>query len=213
MSLRVQHIPRLATGDLRSEMRAGLAFVWKQEALRSLTLLAFASTFLGLQLTTFLAVFAKDIFHTGAKGNSTLIAISGAGAVTGALIMAGLGNTRHKGRKALIMQICFGASIIAFTLTPSVWLAYPFLFIASVFMMCVFALITSLVQLLVSDEMRGRVMSIFMVAFRGGMPLGALATGSLAKYLPLNRILLVEGLLLALLAVTYLMSKSEVKEH
>ena len=212
-ALRIQHIPRVFTSDMRSEMKEGLAFVWKQEALRSLTFLAFSCTFFGLQITTFLAVFAKDIFHTGAKGNATLIAVSGAGAVTGALVVAGLGNIANKGRKALLMQICFGAAIVAFTLSPAVWLAYPFIFLASVFMMCVFALITSLVQLLVTDAMRGRVMSIYMVAFRGGLPLGALATGLLAGRFPLARILLVEGVLLSLLAVFYLMSKSQVKEH
>ncbi len=212
-SLSVTHIPRAAVGDMRSQLREGLDFVWHKEGLRSLTFLAFASTFLGLQITTFLAVFAKDIFQTGAKGNSILAAVSGAGAVTGALIVASIGNIKHKGRYALIMQICFGLSIVAFSLSPNVWLAYPILFIASIFMMCVFSLITSLVQLLVSDEMRGRVMSIFMVAFRGGMPLGSLVTGFLAHRFPLPYVLMTEGLLLAILATAYLLSHSQVKEH
>ncbi|MCI0337530.1 MAG: MFS transporter [Acidobacteria bacterium] len=212
-SLSVRHIPPVATGSMRSQFREGLNFVWHQEGLRSLTFLAFASTFFGMQITIFLAVFARDIFQTGASGNAKLMAASGAGAVTGALIVAGLGNIRHKGRYALMMQIFFGLSIIAFTLAPSALIAYPIIFVASIFMMCVFSLITSLVQLLVSDDMRGRVMSIFMVAFRGGMPLGSLVTGFLVKYLPLPRVLLVEGLLLTLLAAGYLFSRSQVKER
>ncbi len=213
MSLGIQHIPRTMTGDMRSQLGEGLSFVWHREGLRSLTLLAFACTFFGMQITIFLAVFARDIFHTGAKGNSILMAVSGVGAVTGALIVAGLGNIKRKGRYALLMQIFFGLSIIAFTLAPSALIAYPIIFIASIFMMCVFSLITSLVQLLVTDDMRGRVMSIFMVAFRGGMPLGSLITGFLVKHYPLPRVLLVEGLLLTLIAVGYLLSRSQVKEH
>ncbi len=213
MSLSVSHIPRVSTGDMRSQLREGLNFVWHQEGLRSLTFLAFACTFFGMQVTTFLAVFARDIFKTGAQGNVELMAISGAGAVVGALIVAGIGHIRHKGRYALIMQIGFGLSVVAFTLAPNIWLAYPLIFIASIFMMCVFSLITSLVQLLVSDEMRGRVMSIFMVAFRGGMPLGSLVTGALAKEFPLTGVLLVQGLIMTLLAVGYLISNSEVKRH
>ncbi|QQS48872.1 MAG: MFS transporter [Acidobacteriota bacterium] len=213
MSLNLSHIPRVSTGDMRSQLREGLNFVWHQEGLRSLTFLAFACTFFGMQVTTFLAVFARDIFKTGAQGNVELMAISGAGAVVGALIVAGIGHIRHKGRYALIMQIGFGLSVVAFTLAPNIWLAYPLIFIASIFMMCVFSLITSLVQLLVSDEMRGRVMSIFMVAFRGGMPLGSLVTGALAKEFPLTSVLLVEGLIMSLLAVGYLLSNSEVKRH
>jgi predicted MFS family arabinose efflux permease len=67
--------------------------------------------------------------------------------------------------------------------------------------------------LLVSDDMRGRVMSIFMMAFRGGLPLGSLITGLLAKYLPLPRVLMVEGLLLILIAGGFMLSRSQVKEH
>jgi predicted MFS family arabinose efflux permease len=67
--------------------------------------------------------------------------------------------------------------------------------------------------LIVSDDMRGRVMSIYMVAFRGGMPLGSLVTGLLAKNFPLPNILLVEGVLLIIIAFGFLLSRSEVKQH
>jgi len=86
-------------------------------------------------------------------------------------------------------------------------------FLAGVAMMMVFLLISSLVQLLVIDEMRGRVMSIYLVAFRGGMPLGALTTGWLSGHFPIERILAVEGALLALLAFAFILSPSKVKEH
>ena len=80
-------------------------------------------------------------------------------------------------------------------------------------MMCVFSLTTSLVQLLVTDEMRGRVTSIFVVAFRGGMPIGSLFTAFMVEYLPLREVLLGEGLLLSLLAAGFLFSRSQVKDH
>ena len=213
MSLSVRHIPRTPVGGMRSQMREGLNFVWHQEALRSLTLLAFASTFLGMQMMIFLPAFARNILHTGAEGNFRLVAISGVGAVTGALITAGLGNVVNKGRKALMMQICFGAMIIAFSLTRSMLIACVILFLAGVFMMILFAMIMSLVQMIVGDHMRGRVMSIYMVAFRGGMPLGSLITGLLSKGFPLPRIVLIEGILLIILAAGFLFSRSEVKEH
>ena len=198
---------------MRSEMREGLSFVWRNEALRSLTFLSFASTFFGMQLTIFFAVFAADVFHTGAKGNSTLIAVSGAGAVAGALIVASLSNVTRKGRYAMIFQICFGVTIIGFCLNPYAWLAYPIIFVGSIFMMCVFAMIASLVQLTVKEEMRGRVMSIYMLAFRGGAPTGALVTGFLAERIPLTRVLMVEGAMLSLIALTFLLSPSKVKDR
>lgn len=213
IALKVTHIPRTTTTDMKSDLREGLSFVWHQEGLRSLTFLAFSCTFLGMQMTAFFAAFAKNIFQTGPNGNAIMISISGAGAVFGALVMAAFGNLPNKGRRALVMQMGFGLTIIVFSLAQSVWLAYVAIFLSGVFMMCVFASIASLVQLLVSDEMRGRVMSIYMVAFRGGMPLGALLTGYLAERVYLPRIMLVQGILVFLLAAAYSLSRSEVNQH
>jgi predicted MFS family arabinose efflux permease len=216
MALHVQSIPRpanSAANNWQSELRCGLTFVAHNEALLSLTLLSFATAFFGTQLTTFLPVFAEKIFHTGASGYSMLLSMTGAGAVVGALIVATLGDIKHKGQAALICQVIFGLLIVAFALLPWIWLAYPLVFLAGVAMMMVFALTNSLVQLLVSNEMRGRVMSIYMVAFRGGMPLGSLVTGSLAKSFGIASILAVGGALLALLALGFLLSPSKVKEH
>ncbi|MBS1789064.1 MAG: MFS transporter [Acidobacteria bacterium] len=214
LSLNVRYIPTGGSGGgMRSEMTEGLRFVWHQEALRSLTFLSFISTFLGMQVTVFFAYFAGDVFKTGGAGNGTLISISGAGAVTGALIVAALGNVNSKGRLAMIMQIAFGLTIIGFTLSTSVWIAYPIIFVASVFMMFVFSMIASLVQLIVTDEMRGRVMSIYMLSFRGGAPLGAVVTKMLARHYSLTKVLMIEGALLSIIALAFLLSPSKVKDH
>jgi predicted MFS family arabinose efflux permease len=213
MTLHVGYIPQGKRDGMRIEMLQGLKFVWQQEALRSLTVLSFAATSLGMQAMAFFAVLATDVFHTGATGNAKLIATSGAGSVLGALFVAGWHNVRHRGRTALLTQSAFGLTIIAFTFAKSVWLAYPLIFIASMFMMFVFSMIASLVQLIVTDEMRGRVMSIYMLSFRGGAPLGALVTGFLAERFPLTRVLMVEGALLSVIAIAFLLSPSSVKRH
>ncbi len=213
MTMRVGYIPSGKGDGMRVEMLEGLKFVWHQEALRSLTFLSFGATALGMQAMAFSAVLATDVFRTGPGGNATLIAISGAGSVAGALIVAGLNNIKNRGRTSLLMQIAFGLTIIAFTFAKALWLAYALIFLASVFMMFVFSMIASLVQLIVTDEMRGRVMSIYMLSFRGGAPLGALATGFLAEHFPLTQVLMVEGALLSLLALGFLLSPSKVKEH
>ncbi len=215
-ALRVRHIPRPDPEQARNwrlELKTGLRFVGQSEALVSLILLSSISAFLGTQLTTFLAVFAERIFHSGGSGYSTLLSISGAGAVAGALFVAGLGDIRHKGITALGALGLTGLFIVLFAFSSSIWFAYSLVFLAGLTMMMGFALIQSLVQLLVSDEMRGRVMSIYMVAFRGAMPLGALVTGSLAQYFPIQYILAVEGGLMAAIALGLLLSRSTIKEH
>lgn len=210
--LSVRRIPPGVRSNISSEMRGGLVFVGKQKALLELTILAFAASFFGFQLATFLPLFAREVFRLDAQGFGHLLASSGAGAVVGALIVAWLGDVKHKGRIALLMQAMFGLVMVLFSFTSNVWLAYPLVFLSGVFMIAIFAMISSLVQLLVSDEMRGRVMSIYMVAFRGGMPLGSLITGWLVQRYQPGYVLATEGLLLSLIAVAFLISKSQVGE-
>ena len=139
------------------------------------------TTFLGLPLLTFLPVFARDIFHGDVGTYSQMMAFSGAGAVVGALVVAWLGRFRHMGLTLLLVQVVFGALIVAFALSRVFWLSNLLLFAAGACLMCVFSMTASLVQLIVPDHLRGRVMSIYMVAFRGGMPLGSLASGYAAS--------------------------------
>jgi predicted MFS family arabinose efflux permease len=208
--VRVRFIPQTGNGrNMRSEMRLGLAFVWHQPALRSLTLLAFALAFLGFQVVTFLSFFAREVFHMEVKGFSHLLAMSGAGAVTGALVVAWLGDAPHKGRIALRMQIVLGLIITAFAFTTKIWLAYVLVYLCGVFMMTSFGPIASLVQLLVNDEMRGRVMSIYNTAFRGGMPLGSLITGVLLKHFSPTQVFATEGLLMMIIALYFLTASSQ----
>ena len=110
-----------------------------------------------------------------------MMAFSGAGAVIGALVVAWLGRFKHMGLTLLIVQAMFGAFIAAFALSRVWWLSCVLLFCAGAALLMVFSMTASLVQLIVPDHLRGRVVSIYMVAFRGGMPLGSLAGGYAAS--------------------------------
>ena len=84
------------------------------------------------------------------------------------------------GLTALLVQAVYGLLILAFAMSRVLWLSDILLFLTGAALMVVFSTVTSLVQLIAPNEMRGRVMSIYMVAFRGGMPLGSLVSGYLA---------------------------------
>ena len=216
--LRVPPIIRATGGakNIGSEMMQGLRFVWNQEVLRSLTLISFSATFFGIQYITFLPVFAAKYLHAGAGGYSALLAVSGAGSAAGALFSAWLGDVKRKGRTVLLLQIGAGCALLLLAIFPDKFLAYPMVFLASGALIATFSLTASLVQLLVPDEMRGRVMSIYMMAFRGGIPLGAMITGFLADkpfHIPIATLLLCEAGMLIVIAILFLLSKSKVKEH
>ena len=212
MALRVKHIPPAATRGMRDELRSGLSYVKAQGTLVALIVLAAATTFLGFALLTFLPLFARSVFHEGADTYSHLMAFSGAGSIVGALIVAWLGKFHRMGLTTLVVQIVYGLLIIAFASSRILWLSEILLFFTGVTLMVVFSTVTSLVQLIAPNEMRGRVMSIYMLAFRGGMPLGSLVSGYFAKFFGAPVVIGVNGMLLVAVAAYFLTRSHGVRE-
>lgn len=204
--------PEKSGKSVLKDMKDGLSYVKTREALWQLILLGFASTFLGIPLLTLLPVFARDVFHSGAQGYSIMMACSGAGAVLGALGYASLGHMQRRGLLSLCVQGSFGLMLVAFALSRNLWLSYGLLLATGVFLIALFAAVTSLVQLKTSEAMRGRVLSIFMLAFRGGMPLGDLTAGWVAQSFSPQAALAINGALLTLIAAAFLISRSSVKQ-
>ena len=129
------------------------------------------------------------------------MACAGAGAVAGALVVAWLGRFPHMGRTLLLLQVVFGMLIVALRRDAHALAERVLLFAAGACMVMVFSMLSSLVQLNAPNEMRGRVMSIYMVAFRGGMPLGSLVGGWIANRTSAPTVLIVNGILLGVLAL------------
>jgi MFS family permease len=204
MMLRVKHIPPATSGRMQEELKSGLSYVRHHGSLAALIVLAAATTFLGFAVLTFLPIFAQKIFHEGADTYSHLMAFSGAGSIVGALIVAWLGKFPKMGWTALIVQAVYGLLIIAFAVSRTLGLSDILLFLIGVALMVVFSTVTSLVQLIAPNEMRGRVMSIYMLAFRGGIPLGSLVSGWLATYIGAPLVIGINGVLLVGVAVYFL---------
>jgi MFS family permease len=208
MSLHVKHIPPSAPKRLRDELMGGLSYVKNTENLRELTILAATMTFLAFSMTTFLPLFARGVFHQDVRLYSRLMAFSGIGSVIGALVIAWLGKYKRMGLTALIVQAFSGLLIIGFASSRVLWVSEILLFVFGMSLMIVFSTVTSLVQLIAPDELRGRVMSIYMVAFRGGMPLGSLISGYFASKIGAPTVLVVNGILLTAVA-TYFFARSK----
>jgi MFS family permease len=202
--LHVKHIPPAKSGPMREELRIGLSYVRHHSSLAALIVLAAATTFLGFALLTFLPIFAQKVFHEGAGTYSHLMAFSGAGSILGALIVAWRGKFPKMGWTALLVQAVYGILIICFAVSRVLWLSDILLFMTGAALMIVFSTVTSLVQMIAPNEMRGRVMSIYMLAFRGGMPLGSLVSGYLATYLGAPLVIGINGALLVVVAIYFL---------
>jgi MFS family permease len=212
LSLRVKHIPPAEVRSMKAELQTGLSYVRERGSLVALIVLAATTTFLGFAVLTFLPLFTQQVFHAGAGTYSHLLAFSGAGSVVGALIVAWLGKFPRMGLTSLLVQALYGLFIVAFSFSHVVWLSDILLFLTGASLMVVFSTVTSLIQLIAPNEMRGRVMSIYMVAFRGGMPLGSLVSGYLATIIGAPTVIAINGVLLVLVACYFLVRSHGVRE-
>jgi MFS family permease len=212
MSLTIKHIKPAQQKSMMHELKGGFSYAKGQPAIIALTILASLTTFLGLPLLTLLPIFARDIFHGDINRYSHMMAFSGIGAVCGALVVAWLGRFTHMGRALLIIQGIFGALVVGFSVSRNPWLSDAILFCTGASLLMVFSMTSSLVQLIVTDNLRGRVMSIYMVAFRGGMPLGSLAAGYVASITSAPLVLGVNGTLIFCVATYFLIRSHGVRE-
>ncbi len=198
-------LPLKTTESMFASLKQGIQYARKQNSMEALILLAFCMTALGMPMRTYIPVFVKDIFHRGPETYGNLLALMGLGSIFGSLTIASAGNFKRKGLVALGALILLGASISAFALSKSVHLSGMILVLAGASMMAVFATVNSLVQLITTNEMRGRVMSVYNVAFRGGMPMGNLLSGWLVPVFTAPVVLGVNGFLLILVALYFLL--------
>jgi predicted MFS family arabinose efflux permease len=198
-------LPQKTTDSLFSSLKQGIKFVRRQQAMGAIIVLAFCVTGLSMPMRTYIPVFVQDIFHRGPETYGDLLSLMGLGSICGSLAIAGSGNLRNKGRVALVMLLCLGAGIAGFAGSRSLSLTCAIVGLVGFFMMAVFATMNALVQMITTDEMRGRVMSVYNCAFRGGMPVGNLLSGWLVPVLSAPVLLGVNGLLLVLIALYYLL--------
>jgi predicted MFS family arabinose efflux permease len=203
-------LPEKTTESIFSSLKEGIRFIRKQGSMEALTILAFCMTALSMPMRTYIPVFVKDIFHRGPETYGNLLSLMGIGSICGSLTVASLGNIRNKGRFALTTLVLLGAGISGFAISRALPLSYAMLVLVGASMMAVFATVTSLVQLITTNEMRGRVMSVYNCAFRGGMPMGNLVSGWLVPIFNAPWVLGVNGSLLILLALYFLLVQRRV---
>ena len=163
------------------QLSAGIGYVRRRPRVQSLLGIATVISLFGLPYLIFLPVFARDVLNQDAQGLARLWAAMGVGALVSALLMAyNLSNSRHRGRLLLAGNVFFGVALIAFALSRNFALSCFSLALVGAGMVSVTTTVNTLLQTLVQDEMRGRVMSMYALAFIGLPPVGGLLIGALA---------------------------------
>jgi predicted MFS family arabinose efflux permease len=206
----VRFVPSRTAEPILESMKQGIRFIRQRPAMEPLIVLAFLMTMFGFPLLVFLPVFAKEVFKQGASTFTLLMVCSGAGAVCGALMVAWLGRQKRQGRNMLISLCLLGVLMIGFALSPFLPVACLMIFLAGAALMSVFSMVSSLVQTITDDAMRGRVMSVYNLAFRGGGPFGGLIVGALIPILTAPVAIAFAGAGMVLLGLYFLLIQRRV---
>ncbi|WP_328872165.1 MFS transporter [Streptomyces sp. NBC_00287] len=183
----------------KGQMREGLRYVaGRPELIWTIVLVGFVSTF-GFNFPVYLSAFADDVFHAGAGSYSLFNTLMAVGSLSGALLAARRGTARL--RVLVAGAVAFGTLEIAAALAPSLWLFALLMVPIGMFGMTVNVTANSSVQLSTDPAMRGRVMSLYMMVFMGGAPLGAPIAGWITDAYGVRAGLAAGGAIAALAAI------------
>jgi MFS family permease len=161
----------------------GFRFVSGSPPIRALLLLLGLVSLMGTPYSVLMPIIADQRLHAGARGMGILMGAAGVGALIGALRLARRTTLQGYGRSVAVAAIGLGISLVAFSTARQLWLAVALLVPVGYAMMTQMAATNTLIQSMVPDALRGRVMAMYSMMFMGMAPVGALLAGALAERL------------------------------
>ena len=176
-----------------ASIREGFAYAYRFPPMRAILLLIALVSLVGLPYSVLMPVFARDVLHGNAQTLGYLMGAVGTGALTGAVYLAARPSVLGLGRLIPIAAGVFGSALICFSFSKSLWLSLVLLFFLGLGMMVQLASSNIMLQTLADDAMRGRVMSLYTMAFLGMTPFGGLLVGFCASHIGVGLTLLLGG--------------------
>jgi MFS family permease len=179
--MNVRSVPRISNRSPIEDIIEGFRWVNRTKIIRSLLFLIGLVSLVGMPYTVLMPVFADKILHGGARGLGILMGATGVGALFGALTLAAKTGIKGLGRWVTITCATLGISLFLFSFSTSFWLSAALLLPCGYSMMLQMACSNTLIQTIVPDHLRGRVMSLYSMMFMGMAPFGAFFGGALAN--------------------------------
>ncbi|MDQ2975016.1 MAG: MFS transporter [Acidobacteriota bacterium] len=190
----------------------GFRYVKTRPRVFSLLMISSVNSLFGAPYFALIPIYARDVFHLGATGLAWLMGTAGAGAFCGAALLTVLGDFRKKGWAVLGGSLAFGVCVTAFALSTRLMFSYIFLFGLGFAVVTSVAMVNTLLQKLVTDQMRGRVMSMFILSFMGTMPIGNIIAGTASQRFGVPHTLATGGLIIAIFAITMMISNKRLRD-
>ena len=169
--------------SLGKSILAGLSYTWKNRLILALLGLSALAAIFGRSYQNLLPIFARDIWSGGPAGYGILLSASGGGALVGAFGLASIRNVKRQGAILITSGLIFSLTVILFALSPYFWAGVVLLFIGGIAITVFGTIISTFIQIMVPNELRGRVMSLYSITLIGLPSLGALGIGSVAEML------------------------------
>ncbi len=176
-----RHQPRATKTSVVKDFAEGIAYCWNVVPIRMLLPLLALVSFMASPYATLMPIFAKEVFHGGAKTMGFLIGAAGFGALVGMIWLAARKSVRGLSRMIVYTSALAGISLMIFSYSRLLWLALPAMALAGFGIVVTAMSVSMILQTIVDDDKRGRVMSFFTISFLGMTPLGSLAAGALAS--------------------------------
>jgi MFS family permease len=198
-SLLLMTLPRAAAGRIEGEnlfrqFREGWNYIVGFRPIRNMLLLLALMSLVGMPYTVLMPIFASDILGGGPNTFGWLMAASGVGALTGALFLAARKTVLGLGKYIPAMAGVFGAGLIAFSFSRALWLSLALRVVTGLGFMAQMAVSNTLLQTIVEEDKRGRLMSFYTAAVMGTMPFGSLLAGAVAVRIGAPHTLLISGI-------------------
>ena len=190
----------------------GLSYVRNRPRVSSLILLSAVTSLFGAPYFALVPIYARDIFGLGESGLALMMGVAGGGAFLGALLVAYLGDFRRKGWAVIIGGTVAGFCVTLFALSTNLVISLVALFGIGFAIVVSVATENTLLQKLVTDQMRGRVMSMFMMSFIGTMPIGNIAAGALSQRFGVRHTLAVGGIIATLAPIFVALTNKRLRE-
>ncbi len=178
------------------QLKQGVNYIRGSRAVSGLMGIIAVYSIFGFQYLTMMPVVARDVLHTGASGYGLLLTFVGIGALTGALSLAGLGARIRRGRLFNVTAYAFPGLTILFSLTRSIHLAAVVLILMGLTMLINSALANGILQTVVPDELRGRVMATYIFVYVGFTPIGSFIAGALSRIIGVQWAIFSGGLIM-----------------
>jgi MFS family permease len=192
--MRIKPRSRPAKKRVLHGLREGISYAFRSLPIRSIILLLAMTSLAGAPYVMLMPVFARDILHGGPNTLGFLMGASGVGALAGAILLASRKSVLGLGKMIASAPAIFGLALIAFSHSRIFWLSFALLIFAGFGLIVQIASSNTILQTIVDDDKRGRVMSLYIMAFMGMAPFGSLLLGSLSKWIGAPNALMAGGI-------------------